>query len=61
MTQLICSSGAYTYMQFELFAVVRLARARVAASFTLPLSELIILIKGAKPSEKEEITFMKVF
>ena len=42
-----------TYMQFELLAVVRLARASVAASFTLPLSELIILIRAGIPSVKE--------
>ena len=40
-------------MQFELLAVVRLARANVAASFTLPLSELIILIRAGIPSVKE--------
>ena len=40
-----------TYMQLLLLAVVRLAKARVDASLTSPLSELTILIKGCIPSE----------
>lgn len=42
----------YTYWQLLLLAVVRLAKARVADSLTLPFSELTILISGPSPSVK---------
>lgn len=40
-----------SYWQLLELAVVRLAKARVADSFTLPLSDDNILINGCIPSE----------